>query len=518
LKLSIAKKLYLLLVPTVTVGIVVCTITWKALSIGLTDVEKANEMVDSALKSRIYVTGMSDAMKGFMLDPKNKSEAERKKQNDELYGKAMDALHEASQDKELTAMIDQLHEFDKKALDPKEDEILELVKTEKYEDARAMYLNEYLPLFNASNKHSMEISDKVQGLAQAEINEVKGNTAWAMNVIILSLAAGVFILAGLITYLAVSLSRSLRTVASGLEKSGNNVATASEILSEAGQNVSSGTSEAASSLEETVASVEELTSMVKLNSENATEAAKLSHESSQSAITGEQEMKSLMDSMSEIASSSKKIEEIINVIDDIAFQTNLLALNAAVEAARAGEQGRGFAVVAEAVRNLAQRSATAAKDITTLIHEATTKTEMGVKTADRSSIVLKQMVESIQKVASLNNEIASASTEQSNGIAQISKAMNELDKSTQSNSAAASSVAAESEGVAEQAMQLRDLVFELKTIVEGDVEVSTKKESSNKHTNGAKVLSFSERKLPLTGNEQRAEKHPKAKLGSVDKF
>lgn len=265
-----------------------------------------------------------------------------------------------------------------------------------------------------------------------------------------------------------SLTRSLRGISHQIGDSGTEVRSASEQLSHASLQLSSGATQAASALEETVASVEELTSMVKLNADNAREASVLSQNSRKSAEDGEAEISRLNMAIHEIAQSSRKIEEIINVIDDIAFQTNLLALNAAVEAARAGEQGKGFAVVAEAVRSLAQRSASAAKDITALIKESVIKIEKGEKMADESGNVLKNIVVSVSKVASLNNEIATASQEQAHGLSQISKAMNELDQATQRNASSAEETAASSEEMSSQASSLEGLVQELNTVIEGN--------------------------------------------------
>jgi methyl-accepting chemotaxis protein len=171
--------------------------------------------------------------------------------------------------------------------------------------------------------------------------------------------------------------------------------------------------------------------------------------------------------MTEISDSSKKIEDIINVIDDIAFQTNLLALNAAVEAARAGEQGKGFAVVAEAVRALAQRSAVAAKDISSLIKENVSKSDQGAEIANASDKVFKSILESVRKVAELNSEIATGSQEQANGIQQISQAMSQLDQASQGNAASAEEVASSSEEMSAQARILVNLVMELQNIVSG---------------------------------------------------
>lgn len=251
-------------------------------------------------------------------------------------------------------------------------------------------------------------------------------------------------------------------------EAGQQVLAASNMLSEAGQVVAQGSTESAASLEETVSSLEELSSMVKLNSDHAKEANSLSQRSLESAEKGETEIEKLIEAMGEMAKSSQKIEEIINVIDEIAFQTNLLALNAAVEAARAGEQGKGFAVVAEAVRNLAQRSASAAKEINGLIKESVDKTEQGVKIADNSETVLKEIVISVKKVADLNGEISAASQEQAHGIEQISKAMNHLDSAIQSNASSSTEVASSAEEMSSQAVCLEQLVSNLRVFVHGN--------------------------------------------------
>lgn len=238
-------------------------------------------------------------------------------------------------------------------------------------------------------------------------------------------------------------------------------------LSATSERVSSSSAEAAAALEETVASFEEILSMVKINAENSSQAAVLAGSSTTSVQIGEREVASLIQAMNEISISSGKIEEIINVIDDIAFQTNLLALNAAVEAARAGEQGKGFAVVAEAVRSLAQRSSIAAKDISTLIKESVSKIETGTKSASNSSLVFKEIVNSIKKVSHLNEEIAGASKEQASGIGQVGKAMIELDHTSQSNAATAETMSTSSVELQAQASMLRQMIHELVHLVEG---------------------------------------------------
>lgn len=332
------------------------------------------------------------------------------------------------------------------------------------------------------------------------------------------------------------LSRAVSSIVEKLSVAGQQVNQAIGQLSLAGQSLSQSSTESAASLEETVASLEEMSSMVRLNSDNAKQAAALAQTSKQTAEQGELEVKNLVGSMSEISKSSKKIEEIINVIDDIAFQTNLLALNAAVEAARAGEQGRGFAVVADAVRTLAQRSAEAAKDITSLIKDSVEKIDSGAKIAGRSGDVLNNIVTSIKKVSDLNSEISAASTEQTAGISQINKAMNQLDGSSQSNAASAEEIAATAEEITSQSEQMQMLVHNLNKVVTGaeelkaeaHIETKTKKSPEKKPAPEAKVIKLPPAKGAVRKNSTKDtiaieaipfdEDEPARKVGTTDGF
>jgi methyl-accepting chemotaxis protein len=218
------------------------------------------------------------------------------------------------------------------------------------------------------------------------------------------------------------------------------------------------TEEQASSLEETAASLEELTSTVRQNAENAQQANKLATSASEVAVKGGTVVSDVVRTMEGISQASRKISEIISVIDEIAFQTNILALNAAVEAARAGEQGRGFAVVAAEVRNLAQRSANAAKEIKALISDSVQRVESGSKLVDSAGKTMEEIVNSVKKVTDIMMEIAAASKEQSGGIDQVNTAVSQMDKMTQQNAALVEEAAAAAKSMEEQTNSLAQSV------------------------------------------------------------
>lgn len=225
--------------------------------------------------------------------------------------------------------------------------------------------------------------------------------------------------------------------------------------------LSSAAAESAASIQETTASTEEISSMIRMNAEHGAKAQDLARMSADSAQAGVTQVEGLIGSIREIESSSKKIQDIISVIDDIAFQTNLLALNAAVEAARAGEQGKGFAVVADAVRSLAGRSSQSAKEISDLIKESSIKVDQGVKAAEASGETMHKMLELINSVAAINAEMAQASSEQARGIEGINQAIQEIDKATQQNAASSESAAHASQKLMSQAEVMNQAVASL---------------------------------------------------------
>ncbi len=250
----------------------------------------------------------------------------------------------------------------------------------------------------------------------------------------------------------------LTGIVGDIRQSTETIAVASRQIASGNADLSARTESQASSLEETASSMEELTSTVKQNAENARQANQLVVSTADVAAKGGQVVGQVVDTMASIKDSSRKIADIIGVIDGIAFQTNILALNAAVEAARAGEQGRGFAVVASEVRNLAQRSAGAAKEIKSLIEDSVGKVDAGGKLVDEAGKTMEEIVGSVKRVTDIMSEIAAASQEQSSGIEQVNQAVVQMDDATQQNAALVEEAAAAAESLQNQAVKLAEAV------------------------------------------------------------
>jgi len=397
-------------------------------------------------------------------------------------------------------------------------DIIKLAKQNKDAEVAALRDTQETPVIVSLRATVKEINELTKKRIESSAQAADQAYFSARNVMFAisfgSILAGILLAIFVMRQMSVAITR----VIDDLNGNSEQVSIASQHIAASSEQLSEASTEQASSLEETVATLEELTSMVKVNANHAREAANLSESTRAVANKGEEEITKLISSMGEISKDSKKIEEIITVIDDIAFQTNLLALNAAVEAARAGEQGKGFAVVAEAVRSLAQRSASAAKDITDLIKSSVEKIDQGSQQASQSGKVLSEILVSVKKVSDLNAEIAAASSEQSNGIMQIGTAMNQLDQVTQVNAATSEEASASAQELSAQGAQLIRTVEMLTVTIRGgqaatDAPLKTAMAQSQ-HFTTSKVLPLQKKKK----NDLHGMDFENKKFGTTDGF
>lgn len=348
--------------------------------------------------------------------------------------------------------------------------VVEFINSKKYEEAAEVLAKHAEPHmligFNSLNKLS-DLAEAQRTKARKIMLETYNNSMKiSIGLTLICIVFGV-VLSLLITR---SITKPINRIVDSLTEGSNQVAAASNQLSSSSQQLAEGSAEQSSSLQETSSTLEESASMVQQNTENTKQAAMLSEEVKAVADQGNLQMQEMTESMNEIKKSSDQISKIIKVIDDIAFQTNILALNAAVEAARAGEAGMGFAVVAEEVRNLAQRSAQAAKDTAGMIENNIELSEKGVNVTQMIRETLSEITIQAKKMSDLMAEVAASSQEQSQGISQINKALVQMETVVQQNAANAEESASASEELSAQARNLKGMIQQLVILVHGKVE------------------------------------------------
>ncbi len=328
--------------------------------------------------------------------------------------------------------------------------------------------------FKKMAQSKAEIGESL-GTLLAELEEInrQANTSVVASIqrsylkIGIMLVTAAILIVGLTVVITRGLTRTIRSVVGHLRRTTSEVTSASGQVSQSSQSLAQGATEQAAGLEETSSSLEQMAAMTKQNADNSQQANTLMQETATVVSGGKHAMEQVQGTINEIKSSSDETAKIVKVIDDIAFQTNLLALNAAVEAARAGEAGKGFAVVAEEVRNLAMRSAEAARNTTDLIRTSQDRSSRGVEVSGEAAKAMEQIAGGAKTAAELISEISAASQEQAQGIDQVNTAVSQMDQVTQKNAANAEESASASEELSAQAESLNDLVADLVALVEG---------------------------------------------------
>jgi len=312
-----------------------------------------------------------------------------------------------------------------------------------------------------------ELQTISQNQAKQFNDESEHDSAFTITLIVSSVVGGLVLALLIALFMARGISKPINNLVSTLSDSSGQIGISSEQLSSASQEIANGAGEQASQIEETSSAMEELASMVKQNMQTALEASRLAEKSTAASRTGSEHMNRMVTAMTSIGTSASEIQNVIDVIDDIAFQTNMLALNAAVEAARAGEAGLGFAVVADEVKNLAKRSAQSAKETATMIKDTLARIEDGMEISRKLSEVFGTIVEQSSKVTEMTKEVEAASRQQDEGISQVNKAIVQFDSVVQTNAGSSEETASAAEELKSQVDSLNNVIESLYRIVSG---------------------------------------------------
>jgi methyl-accepting chemotaxis protein len=416
---------------------------------------------------RSSMIAMSDAMRGFLLNPAKTEEYAKKKKADEALIAAVKRLLAATSNPEYADIARQIGKLDEDQLDPIENRVLDLA-SQDVKAATQVYFDEYLPL----RQKQMLLVEQLRSSAATAFTTEDRNAGAKMDFVaglVLKIGGGIIVAMGLAfgwsAWATSLMSRRIgkETVSLG-EVAGSVLRTAREVSASA-QSLSQGATEQAASLEETSASMEEMASMARRNAEHTQEAAGLMVKVDQRVADSNQALHEMVTSMAAIETSSAKVAKIIKTIDEIAFQTNILALNAAVEAARAGEAGMGFSVVAESVKNLAQRSAQAARDTAGVIVESIDRSTEGSGKVELVATSIGAITESVKRVKGIVEEVREASRQQTQGLDQVSQAIVQMENVTQTTAATAEESAAASEELRGQAETSQGVVSRLEDLV-----------------------------------------------------
>lgn len=465
MKLSLSAKFHLTLIPLALMGVLVAWITKSSLRDNAHALIQARQVKELAVTSLALLLTQDDASKALMLDSSNTDASMRKIQAYDDGQAVFKELAGMAHSPNLERLIQRLTEIDELQLRPLDTKLLETMSAGNAGATLKLFATEYEPVrakYEATLRELVQAAEKEAVAAAQMMHE---NNARSFQLICGALIAGLAVVAAILLLVTRRVSRSLRETAGVLAREADSSAATSAQFRNSSRALAEGAGKQAASLEEISASLEEMSSMTKRNADHASTAKELSAGTRQAADSGASNMREMCDAMRALKESSAGISKIIKTIDEIAFQTNILALNAAVEAARAGEAGMGFAVVADGVRNLAQRSALAARETSDRIQDSIDKSERGALLSERVASSFGEIVGKARQVDDLIAQIAQSSSEQNQGIQQIAGATTQVDMVTQSNSAGAQEGAEAAERLIAQAGRVRNAVGELAEIL-----------------------------------------------------
>ncbi len=467
MRISLSTKMYSVLIPLCMVSVGVGFIAKNSLQHNADELVQAGRVKEMSVQTLSLLLIQDDASKAMLIDPTRMQEGQRKIEAYDQCQKVFSQIKETTKNNQVQQSLLALQDIDQKQLRPLDEELLEAVLGGDQKAAAKLYFEKYEPI-RAKFEHELRalIAAAQEEVEVAALRVEQQNKA-SLQRIIIALVAGAALVMGVVVVLTRSVGRHLSKTISVLRGELAQAGEMSGDLLNASKQLSNDAATSASSLTETSASLRQMSAQIGSSTNTTLEAVSVAEKMSESAKAGNSSIAALEDSMHRIETSAAETAKIIRVIDEIAFQTNLLALNAAVEAARAGEAGKGFAVVADEVRNLAMRSAEAARNTATLINQSVENTKSGVSSTQKAKAVFLQVGTSSETMRDLSSQVSNVASEQASGINQITSAIELIDSSTQSTSANAERITDTATRVTEQAARIGAAMDTLEEVIKG---------------------------------------------------